>query len=129
MLRYVAWLSVAAAVGSALIDTGFSRDAERSADQFAADTAQRLGFRPTALADLLDRVAEDDAFSRALALLSTHPLTEERREALAEVTISTATRPGVFSAEEWLAISSMCDDKDKTKPETKETKGKLGSNT
>jgi predicted Zn-dependent protease len=102
-------ISVAAAVGSALIDTGFSRDAEREADYFAADTAQRLGFRPTALADLLDRVAEDDAFSRALALLSTHPLTDERRAALEAIPTGTATQPGVFTAEEWSAIRAMCD--------------------
>jgi Zn-dependent protease with chaperone function len=102
-------VSVAAAVGAALIDTGFSRDAEREADQFSADAARRLGFRPTALADLLDRVAQDDDFTRALALLSTHPLTDERRAALELVTTSTAPVSGVFTDKEWRAISEMCD--------------------
>src|SRR5690606_14855829 len=61
-------LSVAGAVGANLIDTRFSREAERQADDFAARTARQLGFSAAGLVDLLERVAQDDAFSRTLAL-------------------------------------------------------------
>lgn len=104
-------ISVAAAVGATLIDSRFSRDAEREADRFAAETAVRLGFDPGALANLLDRVAGDSEMSQSLAFLSTHPLTAERRAALEQIAGETVAPPHgpVFSEAEWQAIKSMCD--------------------
>jgi predicted Zn-dependent protease len=101
-------LSIAGAMGAALIDSRFSRDAEREADRFAADVAQRLSFRPAGLANLLERVAGDDQFSAALALLSTHPLTTERRAYLESLAVDEANVRPVFTEEEWRAIKSMC---------------------
>jgi Zn-dependent protease with chaperone function len=101
-------LSVAAALGASLIDNRFSREAERQSDDFAAKTAQRLGFSAAGLVDLLDRVAKDDAFSRALALFSSHPLTEERRAFLEALDTQDPTAKPAFSAAEWQAIKDMC---------------------
>ena len=101
-------LSVAAAIGASLIDNRFSREAERQADDFAAKTAQRLGFSAAGLVDLLDRVAKDDAFSRALALFSSHPLTDERRAFLKALDTHDPTARPAFSTEEWQAIQDMC---------------------
>lgn len=103
-------ISVAAAIGATLIDSRFSRDAEREADRFAAEAAVRLGFDPTALATLLERVAGDGEMSQSLAFLSTHPLTAERRTALEEIARQTAGSPRdpAFSDVEWQAIRSMC---------------------
>lgn len=102
--------SVAAGLGATLIDSRFSRDAERQADRYAADVAKRMDFQPAGLADLLDRVGEDDDFTKAFALLSTHPLTEDRRTALVELT---RERPSdvepPFTLAEWVAIRTMCD--------------------
>lgn len=104
-------ISIAAAIGATLIDSRFSREAEREADRFAAEAAVRLGFDPGALADLLDRIAGDNEMSQSLAFLSTHPLTAERRAALEQIAKQTAARPHgpVFSAEEWAAIRAICD--------------------
>lgn len=101
-------LSVAGAVGANLIDTRFSREAERQADDFAARTARQLGFSAAGLVDLLERVAHDDAFSRALALFSSHPLTEERRRALEAMDTLDPSATPAFTAEEWQAIRDMC---------------------
>jgi Zn-dependent protease with chaperone function len=101
-------LSIAGAVGSALIDNRFSRNAERQADSFAAATAQRLGYSPAGLFDLLDRVAKDDAFGRALALFSNHPLTDERRAALEVLDAPVLNSRPPFTASEWAAIKAMC---------------------
>ncbi len=101
-------LSIAGAMGAALIDSRFSREAEREADRFAADVALRLSFQPAALAKLLERVAGDDAFTAALALLSTHPLTSERRAYLESLGINEADLRPAFTDEEWRAIKSMC---------------------
>jgi predicted Zn-dependent protease len=103
-------LSVAAGLGATIIDARFSRAAEREADLFAVAVAQRLDFRPSALAELIRRVGEDDDFARALALFSTHPLTDDRLAALEALS---AGRPSglepPFSPAEWQAIKSMCD--------------------
>ncbi len=101
-------LSVAGGLGAAMIDTRFSRDAERQADTFAAEAGQRMGFRPAALADLLQRVAGDDQTSQMLQIFSSHPLTADRRAALEAAPAAPAGRQ-VFSPDEWQAIRSMCD--------------------
>ena len=101
-------LSVAGGIGAALIDTRFSRDAEREADRFAADAARRMGFDARSLVTLLDRVAGDDEMSRALALLSTHPLTAERKAALEQLAAGSPAATPPFTPAEWQAIKSMC---------------------
>ncbi len=102
-------ISVAAGLGATIIDSRFSREAERQADRFAAAVANRLDFEPWALAELIGRVGEDTDFSRAMALFSTHPLTDDRRVALTDLG---KTRPtgleSPFTDEEWSSISSMC---------------------
>ena len=101
-------ISVAGAVGAALIDSSFSRDAERQADHFAAEVANRMAFEPAALPRLLKRISSDDEMSRALALFSTHPLTAEREAALEAMTVSNASLKPPFTPEEWQAIKTMC---------------------
>jgi predicted Zn-dependent protease len=101
-------LSVAGGLGAAMIDTRFSRDAERQADQFAAAAGQRMGFNPAALADLLERVAGDSHASQMLQIFSSHPLTADRRAALEAAPPAPAGRQ-VFSPDEWQAIKTMCD--------------------
>jgi Zn-dependent protease with chaperone function len=101
-------LSVAGAVGSALIDNRFSRQDEAQADAFAAQTAHKLGFGITGLSDLLQRVASDDAFSRALALFANHPLTDERRKALQTMSNLSSSGTPFFTDAEWSAIRNMC---------------------
>lgn len=102
-------ISVAAGLGATIIDARFSRDSERQADAFAAHVADRMDFNPAGLADLINRVGADDEFARALALLSTHPLTDDRKAALELLSQQrpTGLEPP-FTAEEWRAIRSMC---------------------
>ena len=57
--------------------------------------------------DLLERVAKDDEFSRALALFSNHPLTDERRAALEALDTGAPAKP-FFTDAEWSAIRDMC---------------------
>jgi predicted Zn-dependent protease len=101
-------LSVAGGFGAMLIDTRFSRQAEAEADRFSAGVAARLGFDPVGLPNLLERIAADDDYTRAFALLSTHPLTEERRRALEALAAERDGTVKPFTDEEWEAIKSMC---------------------
>lgn len=102
-------ISVAAGLGATIIDARFSRDAERQADAFAAQVANRMDFHPAGLAELIARVGEDDDFARAMALLSTHPLTSDRRLALERLgqMRPTGLEPP-FTPAEWSAIKAMC---------------------
>jgi predicted Zn-dependent protease len=129
-------LSVAGGLGAALIDSRFSREAEREADRFAAEAASRVGFDASGLVSLLERVAGDDSMTAALALLSTHPLTSERRAALEAMATNSTATGSAFTPEEWTAIKSMCGGSPTTpttpatKPATPNTepssRGKLG---
>ncbi len=101
-------LSVAGGLGAALIDTRFSREAERQADRFAVDVARRMAFQPAGLTSLLERVAADDQMTEALALLSTHPLTSERRKELESLVATDVSPQPAFTDEEWQAIKAMC---------------------
>lgn len=102
-------ISVAAGLGATIIDARFSREAEREADRFAALVSQRLDYQPAGLAALIARVSQDDAFGRALALLNTHPLTDDRRVALEALSRErpTGLEPP-FTPAEWEAIRTMC---------------------
>ncbi|WP_164730576.1 M48 family metallopeptidase [Pelagibacterium montanilacus] len=107
VLGDVTGLSVAGALGVMLVDSNFSRRHELEADRFARLAAERMQFDVSGLADLLDRVTGEDAFAEALALLSTHPLTEDRRAALAARTPVPPRVPALTSAQ-WQAITEMC---------------------
>lgn len=102
-------LSVAGGIGAALIDSRFSREAEHEADRFAIDVARRMAFQPAGLAVLLERISADDEMTKALALLSTHPLTSERRAVLETLTVTDASLAPAFTEAEWRAIKTMCD--------------------
>lgn len=109
VLGDVTGISLAGALGSMVVDNHFSREHELASDRFAREAAARLGFDPTAMADLLDRVSEDDDVSRAFSFLSTHPLTEDRRALLSAPSEAKPRFDGAFTAKEWYAISEMCD--------------------
>jgi predicted Zn-dependent protease len=100
-------LSAASGLAASLIDTRYSRDAERVADAFAGAAGERLGFSPVALADLLDRIAGDDPAAQMLQVFSTHPLSADRRAALEAMPLPPSDRQ-VFTPGEWEAIRLMC---------------------
>lgn len=109
VLGDVTGLSLAGAMGSMLVESHFSREHELAADRFARETAARLRFDAEAMVDLLDRIDTDDEYARAMAFLSTHPLTDDRRRALTARTLTPPRFDGAFSEKEWYAIARMCD--------------------
>lgn len=101
-------LSAGAIVGAALIDTRFSRDAELEADAFSLLASQSINYDAAALPNLLDRLGGDDEAMAAFALLSTHPMNDERRERLQHDIEHSASILPAFSQDEWRAIKTMC---------------------
>ena len=91
-----------------LVNTGYSRDAERDADAFALARLEAAGIGTQGLADFFARLKEREKGEGGLLvrMLSTHPATEER---LAH--IRSAERPSfrpAMSEEDWTHARKAC---------------------
>jgi Zn-dependent protease with chaperone function len=70
-----------------LLDSGYSRAFEREADRFACDALARLGRDPAALAEALQRLADEHPGAAAVhPWVSSHPETDERIAAIRSFT-------------------------------------------
>jgi Zn-dependent protease with chaperone function len=89
-----------------LLTSRYSRENEAQADTFAIDVMTKAGGDVRALARFLERAASAPG-ERQLELLLTHPVTADR---VAEITRRAGDAPvrPLLSAEEWLALKSIC---------------------
>jgi Zn-dependent protease with chaperone function len=74
--------TLAAAAPTAILQAKYSRDFEREADDYAAQSLRDNGIGPEYLADLLRRLDESPGGSSVTSYLSSHPATAERLERL-----------------------------------------------
>lgn len=88
-----------------LIDNAYSREAERQADAVAKRAMLHLGRPPEAMGLFLQRI-EGTEEGRA-SILSTHPGTRDRIEALREAGASTNGEP-LLTDKEWRALKAIC---------------------
>jgi Zn-dependent protease with chaperone function len=72
--------ALAAAAPTALLEARYSRDLEREADDYAVQLLTESGIRAGTLADILERLRDEDGGSDegAFAYLASHPPTAER---------------------------------------------------
>ena len=88
-----------------MIDSAYSRDAERAADLYAAHAMVALGRSPSAMGKLLKRI---DKGSHVLpALLQCHPQTDERLAALMRQD-PLVSKDTLLTDEEWQALKAVC---------------------
>ncbi|MGP1581084.1 MAG: M48 family metallopeptidase [Wolinella sp.] len=73
-----------ASAGVLILESGYSRDAEREADQYALHSLTRAGITPKRFADILLRLTEESE-GKDLAIFRTHPETKERIKIFLEV--------------------------------------------
>lgn len=92
--------------GRSLLDASYSRDAEQSADAFAADVMHKLGRSSAPMGEFLLRVTGAQA-NKSYTIFASHPLTEERRAAMADDG-RTNTGQELLSATEWTALKNIC---------------------
>jgi predicted Zn-dependent protease len=93
----------------------YSRDSEREADAFAVDQLAKVAIDPVGLKRFFERVMklEDDhgssggIFDTVSDVMSTHPVTKERIDAISPLPEGTATRP-VLSDPEWASLRNIC---------------------
>ena len=97
-------------VGRSLFDASYSRDAERGADAFAIDVMHKLGRSPKPMGDFLFRVTDEGKYEKTLSILSSHPLTEDRRN-LMNRQDRTSSGPELLSTAEWAALKNVCNER------------------
>lgn len=106
-------------LGRTLVDTAYSRDAEAAADAFAADLLLARGQSPKPLAEFLSRLSQEfGGDEKRLAMLSSHPLTEDRKRALSQTEPAVHGKP-LLGDSAWQALRTICAD---AKPESAASK-------
>ena len=94
-------------VGRSLFNASYSRDSERDADAFAIDVMHKLGRSPTPTGDFLFRVTDEGKYEKTLSILSSHPLTEERRNLMSRQA-RTNSGPELLSTARMAALKNVC---------------------
>jgi len=92
--------------GRSVLDASYSRDAERDADAFASQAMGKLGRSAAPLGELLLRIPGAQAKGIS-TILDSHPLTEDRLEALKKDQ-SPVTGEVLLSNGEWRALKRIC---------------------
>jgi Zn-dependent protease with chaperone function len=89
-----------------LVDSSYSRDAERDADAFAAETMHKLGRSPKPMGEFLLRITGAQA-NKSITILSSHPLSEDRLTVLSKLDRAN-TGDELLTATEWQALKAIC---------------------
>ena len=89
-----------------MIQASHSRDAERNADQMTIDVMRKLGRSPKPMGEFLLRVTGKEK-GKGLALISSHPLSEDRLARMSQQDAS-PTAPPLLTAGEWAALKAIC---------------------
>lgn len=90
----------------ALLQSSFSRDAEREADAFAVDLMLKAGGDPIGLARFFDGFSTADP--GAFAWIASHPANAERVAAIRRAVGEARARASAMTAEEWAGVRAMC---------------------
>ena len=93
----------------------YSRDAEREADSFALDDLTKAGIDPLGLKRFFermmklegDRSSSGGIFGTVSDMMSTHPVTEERIDAIKPLPEGMAARP-VLTDADWASLRKIC---------------------
>jgi Zn-dependent protease with chaperone function len=89
-----------------LFQASHSREAERTADQTTIDVMRKLGRSPKPMGEFLLRVTGKEK-GKGLALISSHPLSEDRLARMSQQD-SQPTAPPLLTAAEWAALKAIC---------------------
>jgi predicted Zn-dependent protease len=93
----------------------YSRDAEREADSFAIDQLRKTAIDPLGLKRFFERVmrlegdrgSSGGIFGPVSDMMSTHPVTEERIDAIKPLPQGSAIRPALSDAD-WASLKRIC---------------------
>lgn len=98
-----------AALSQIMLSSAYSRDMEREADRFAGEHMVDNGADPAALGKFLLRVAPGTGAREVTSLISSHPLSEERLEALTDLADIDGGGQPLFDDDDWTALRTICE--------------------
>ncbi|MFW2349694.1 M48 family metallopeptidase [Qipengyuania sp.] len=97
-----------------LASMGYSREAEREADDYARSRMAESDISPLGAAGFFERVAEetgeDEDAPALVGWIASHPSSVERAKAYRAAARKGETYPPVLTEKEFAALKSMCDD-------------------
>jgi Zn-dependent protease with chaperone function len=97
----------AGAAGQALVNSAYSRDAEREADTIALTMLNGAKISPNGIADFFARMSKKEGKNaRVTSFISSHPPSKDRAKA-ARNTPAADVQPAL-SASQWKALKSIC---------------------
>ena len=94
-------------VGGSLLDSTYSRDAERPRIALAIEVMHKLGRSPVPMGELLFRITGEQG-KNPLSILAGHPVTEERLETMIKADRPSTGAPGYCPTAQWRALKGIC---------------------
>lgn len=89
-----------------LFQASYSREAERGADKTTIEVMRKLGRSPKPMGEFLLRVTGKEK-GKGLALISSHPLSEDRLARMSEQD-GPPSAPPLLTAREWTSLKAIC---------------------
>jgi Zn-dependent protease with chaperone function len=89
-----------------LFQASYSREAERGADKTTIEVMRKLGRSPKPMGEFLLRVTGKEK-GKGLALISSHPLSEDRLARMSEQD-GPPSAPPLLTAREWASLKAIC---------------------
>lgn len=89
-----------------LMTASYSREKEQNADQFAVEVMHGLGRSPKPMGELLFRVTGKQG-DKGISILSSHPMTEDRRAFMSRED-RPPTREPLLTPGEWQSLKTIC---------------------
>ncbi|HEY0626769.1 MAG TPA: M48 family metallopeptidase [Allosphingosinicella sp.] len=122
MIRHLGFGMIVALFGGStganadmLLAAGYSRGAEREADERAIEALKRANISPAATAKFFERLGEHEEklgrIGDGLEYLSTHPMSQSREKLFKDAEVKGATYQPSLSRDEWEALFSICHNK------------------
>ena len=100
--------TVISGVGSTVIESGYSRDAEAASDILAVTALNQLGLTARPLADFLSRLSKSDGLAAVIPeFLSTHPSGTNRAEEIRRLSQANGRALSKF---DWQAVQNICNE-------------------
>ncbi len=98
--------AVLSGIGTTLLETGYSREAETAADDLAVRALNQLGLTARPLAAFLSRLSDQSELEGSIPeFLSTHPASAGRAERIVAASIADGRS---MTSVEWNALRTMC---------------------
>lgn len=99
----------AAEYGQALIESRYSRSAEREADDYSVEHLKKAGISPAATAKLFARLGKQEAeLPGVFVYMASHPPSIERRQRFEAAAKTMPTSRPSLDAAQWAAVRAMC---------------------